>query len=52
MKPGVSPRQTFEKYLNIKFHNNSSSGRWGFPCGWTERHDEANNLFSWFCELT
>ena len=52
MKPRVSPRQIFEKYSNIKFHNYPPSESRGFPCGWTEWHDEANNRFSQFCERT
>jgi hypothetical protein len=41
--------QIFEKYSNNKFYENSSSARWGFPCGWTDKHDEANSHFSQFC---
>jgi len=44
------PRQIFEKYSNIKFHKNPTSGSRVVPCGWTDRHDEANSLFSQFCE--
>jgi len=40
----------FEKYLNIKFHENPSSGSLVVPCGRTDgrtdRHDEANYRFS------
>jgi len=43
-------RQIFEKYLNIKFHENPSSGKPVVPCGRTDRHDEANSGFSQFCE--
>jgi len=39
-------RQLFEKYSNIKFHENPSSGSPVVPCGQTDTHDEANNLFS------
>jgi len=37
MKPEFS-RQIFEKYANIKFHENPSSGR-VVPCGRTDRHE-------------
>ena len=43
-------RQIFEKYSNIKFHENPSSWSWVVPCGRTdgrtERHDEAKSLFA------
>jgi hypothetical protein len=46
--------QIFEKFLNIKFHENPSSGRRSVPCGQTDRrtdgHGEANSRFSQFCE--
>jgi hypothetical protein len=42
--------QIFEKYSNLEFHENPSSGRWVVPCGWTDRHDKANSRFSQFCE--
>jgi hypothetical protein len=29
-------RQSFEKYSNIKFHENPSSGSRDFPRGWTD----------------
>jgi len=57
-------RQIFEKYSNIKFHANPSSGRRVVPCGrtdgrtdgWTnsraDRHDQANGRFWKFCEGT
>jgi len=35
----------FEKFLNIKFHENPSSGNRVVPCG-----DEGNNRFSQFCK--
>jgi hypothetical protein len=42
-------RQDFEKYSNIKFNENPSSGngvvRGGRVDGWTDTHDEANGLF-------
>jgi hypothetical protein len=37
-------------YVNIKFHENPSSGRLTVACGWTDRHDEANIRFLQFCE--
>jgi len=40
----------FEKFSNIKFHDNPSSGSWVVPCGWTDRLDETNSRFSQFCE--
>jgi len=40
--------QIFEKYLDIKFHENSSSGSLVVPCGQTDWHDEARSLFSQF----
>jgi len=44
--------QVFEKYSNIKFHENPSIGS-RIPCGRaggrTDRHDEANSRFSQFC---
>ena len=39
-------RKIFEKYSNIKFHENPASGSLIFPCGETGRHDEANSRFS------
>ena len=36
-------RQIFEKYSNIKFHENPSSGSWVVPCRRMHRHDEANS---------
>jgi len=32
----VFSQQIFEKYSNIKFHENTSSERVVVPCGWTE----------------
>jgi hypothetical protein len=49
MKPEL-PRQFFEKYTSIKFHENPSSGSQVTICGKkdrrTDRHDEANSRFS------
>jgi hypothetical protein len=48
--------QTFEKYSNIKFHDNPSSGSRAVPYGQTDRqtdkHDEASSRFLQFCEFT
>ena len=42
--------QIFEKKnTNIKCYKNLSSGSRNVPCGWTERHDEANIAFWTFC---
>jgi len=43
-------RQNFEKYPDIKFHENTSSGSRVVLCGQTDRHDEANSRFPKFCE--
>jgi hypothetical protein len=40
----------FEKFSNIKFHENPSSGSRVVPCGQTDMLDEANSRFSQFCE--
>ena len=49
MKLKFSP-QIFEKFSNIKFHENTSSGSrvalWGQTYGRTDRHDDANSRFS------
>jgi hypothetical protein len=47
-------RQIFEKkYLSIKFHEICPLGAELFHADrQTDRHDEANNLFSQFCEYT
>jgi len=50
MKPEFS-QQIFGKSSNIKFHENQSSGSRVVPHGQTDRHDEANNHFSRFCEV-
>ena len=41
-------RQIFEKFSNIKFHENPSSGRRVVPCGRTDRQDESNSRFLQF----
>jgi len=43
-------RQIFEKYPNIKFHENPFSRSRVIPCGQTERHEEGNSGFPQFCE--
>jgi len=43
-------QQIFEKYPNIKFHKNMSSGSRVLPCGQTDRHGAAESRFSQFCE--
>jgi hypothetical protein len=47
-------QQIFEKYSNIKFHENPTSGSRIVLCvrtdTQTDRHDEANNRISQFCE--
>jgi len=43
MKLEIS-RQIFEKYSNIRFHENPSSGIRVFQCGRRDRHDEAHSL--------
>jgi hypothetical protein len=43
-------RQIFEKYSNIKFNENPSSGSRAVQFGQTDGHDEANGRFSRFCE--
>jgi len=45
-------RQVFEKYSNIRFHKNPSSGSRVVPCGQMGRHEEALCCFSQFCERT
>jgi hypothetical protein len=35
----------FRKILNIRFHENSSTGRWVFPCGRTDGQTEKTKLF-------
>jgi hypothetical protein len=43
-------RQFFEKYSDIEFDENPSSGSRVVPCGETDRHDKANSYFSKFWE--
>jgi len=53
MKPEFS-RQIFEKYSNIKFHENLSSVSRVVWCGqkekWMDRYDEAKSHFLQFCK--
>jgi len=49
MKLDIS-RQIFEKYSDIKFHENLSSESGVVPCGRTDGRDEADSRFSQFCE--
>jgi hypothetical protein len=46
-------RQFFEKYPNVKLHENPYRGNRVVPCGWTDgdRHDEAHNTFSHLYEI-
>jgi len=49
-------QQIFEKYSNLEFDENPSSGVRVVPCEWKEgrterdRHNEVNILFSQLCE--
>jgi len=43
-------RHNFEKFSNIKFHKNPSSGSRLDRCGRTDGHYEANSRFSQFYE--
>ena len=49
-------RHILEKYSNIKFHENLSSGNLVISCGQmdgqTDRHDEGSSRPSQFCEST
>jgi len=40
----------FEKYSDIKFYKNPSTGSRVVACRRTDRHDDANSLFSQFRE--
>jgi hypothetical protein len=49
-------RQIFEKYSNIKFHENPSNGSWVVLCGRKDResdgrHDEAKSSFRNFAKV-
>ena len=44
-------RQIFEKYSNIKFHENPYSGSRVVACGRTDGPGEANSRISQFCEM-
>ena len=41
-------RQIFDKYWNILFHENPSSGSGVIPRGETDKHGEASSRFSKF----
>jgi hypothetical protein len=43
-------RQTFGKYLTIKFNKNPTIGNRLVPCGRTDGHYEANSRFPQFCK--
>jgi hypothetical protein len=43
-------RQSIEKYWNVKFHENPSSGRRVVPSEQADKHNEANSRFSQFCK--
>jgi len=45
-------RRSFEKYSNIKLHENPSRGSRVFPWGRTNTYDEANGHNSQFCKNT
>jgi hypothetical protein len=47
MKAQLS-RHSYEKYSNIKFHENLSIGSQVVACGLKNRRDEANSRFSDF----
>ena len=40
------PLEIFEKYSNVRFHENPSSGGRVVPCGPTDRHGEALRYFA------
>jgi hypothetical protein len=42
--------QIFEKYSNVKFYENPSSGSRVVPCGRTDSHDECNSRYLKFYE--
>jgi hypothetical protein len=42
--------QICEKYSNIKFQENPSSGSRVVSCGQMDRHDKVNSRFPQFCE--
>ena len=45
-------RQIFEKYLNIRFNENPSSGRRFVPCERTDRRTDTTKLVVAFCNIT
>jgi len=40
---------TFDKYSNIKFHENPSIRSQVVPCDWTDRHTDMMKLMVTFC---
>jgi len=44
-------RQYFEKYSNIKFQENLSSGSWVVPCGQMDRQTDIMKLIVTLCDL-
>jgi hypothetical protein len=44
-------QQIFEKYSNIKFHKNPSSGSQVVPCGWTDGRADMTKLVVAFCNF-
>jgi len=39
-----------KKSSNIEFNETPPSGNRAVPCGRTDRHNEPNSRFAWFCE--
>ena len=48
----IKLQQTSEKYSNIKFHKNLSSGNWVVPCGQMDRHCDAKSHFHHFADTS
>jgi len=44
-------QQSFEKYSNIKFHENSSSGSRVVLCRWTEGQADMTKITVTFCNI-
>jgi hypothetical protein len=42
------PRRIFEKYSDVEFHKNPSSGSRVVPCGQTDRHEKDKSFFAIF----
>jgi len=47
MKPELS-KQIFEKYSNIKFHDNQTRQSRAVPCGWTNGQTDVTKLTATF----